>query len=725
MAVAKNNFGMMRRLRYTFHQLSPASSMLRTWYWPVIWGIVALMLLEGFLFNLPFWQTLNSSPKPAVIASLGSGLEKKDEHSAIVTDQQSAWLDIKSTDVIDYVYINPSVGDENVDQVKWTMSTKKAGDGGWYEATADAGYSTHVDDSRYLHVSGLSKQVRFNFKVNKGDIIPLSDITINPHVPFRIDIVRVFFEIIVLTVFLAIRPHSVLYTVPFSVRSLRSVLPVIYFALVGCIALIWFWYESGGLNAPGGLNRMTNGSYFDADQYAHMADALIHGHVYLDIPVDPGLAAMDNPYDAASRIALSQHSDLPILFDTAFKDGRYYSYFGVLPTVLLFVPYQLLTGHYLSASHAVIFLGIMAFLANILLCVQLGRVFGRRRTLSTGVVTLAIICSFLASGVAHNIQVGLFYQIPQTSALLFVELAYACWIEAKLNSLNKIWLACGSFSAAMIIGCRPQFVLALLVAFPLFWNELIDLWNEGVRSRAGLLREIGTWASVLLPFICGFLPFGIYNYVRFGSLIDFGANYNLTGYDMTHHQLPLTLMLPLIFLYFFQPSNISTVFPFMGHTQSPMPLWIPMQPSYGGFFFFLAPFAFVLLFHRLWGKALKRCKLFGVCVAFLMYAVVVFAFDAHIVGYDLRYMLDFGWALGFALVLALFSIDTGRKGSFALDRQRGGLHLTEFNALSMTVLSIVCGFVILAIIMLYFKQFIGASIIHEIWWKTESWFLFI
>lgn len=77
MAVAKNNFGMMRRLRYTFHQLSPASSMLRTWYWPVIWGIVALMLLEGFLFNLPFWQTLNSSPKPAVIASLGSGLEKK------------------------------------------------------------------------------------------------------------------------------------------------------------------------------------------------------------------------------------------------------------------------------------------------------------------------------------------------------------------------------------------------------------------------------------------------------------------------------------------------------------------------------------------------------------------------------------------------------------------------------------------------------------------------
>ena len=27
---------------------------------------------------------------------------------------------------------------------------------------------------------------------------------------------------------------------------------------------------------------MTNGSYFDADQYAHMADALIHGHVYCE-----------------------------------------------------------------------------------------------------------------------------------------------------------------------------------------------------------------------------------------------------------------------------------------------------------------------------------------------------------------------------------------------------------------------------------------------------------
>lgn len=694
---------------------------------PIIWGIIVVTLLEVFLFNLPFWQTLGSSPKLADVTSMGAGLEKKDAHSAVVTDSQAAWLDIKSADVIDYAYINPSPGDKNVDQVKWVMSTKKAGDGDWYKATADAGYSTHVDDSRYVHISGLTTQVRFSFQANNGDVIPLSDITVNPHVPFRIDLSRLILELIVMIVVLAVRPRSVLYALPFSAGSLRSILSVISCALIGCIALAWFWYESGGLRAVGGLNRLPNGSYFDADQYAHMADSLIHGHVYLDIPVDPGLAAMDNPYDAASRSQLAQSSDFPILFDTAFKDGKYYSYFGVLPAVLLFVPYQLLTGHYLPASYAVIVFGIMASLAGVLLCVQLARVFVRRHPLSVGIVVSSIICAFLSSGIAHNIQASLFYQIPQTSALLFAELAFICWIESKMRNLNKIWLAAGSFFAAMIVGCRPQFALAILVAFPLFWTELVGLWKEGIHSRAGLMREIGTWSAALLPFICGLLPFGVYNYLRFGSFVDFGANYNLTGYDMTHNQLPFTLMLPLTFLYFFQPPDISTMFPFMSHTQAPMPLWLPMQASYGGFLPFMAPFAFVLLLPRLWKEKLKQCGFLGVCVAFLAYTVIVFGFDAHIVGYDLRYILDFGWTAGFALVLVLFSLDVNRKiEEKSVDISgRGSLYLGEFDRLSLIVLNVVSCFVVLSIVMLFFKQFTGGAVAHAIWWQTGSWFLFL
>ena len=70
------------------------------------------------------------------------------------------------------------------------------------------------------------------------------------------------------------------------------------------------------------------------EQYGRVADALIHGRVWVDLPVDPALQAVDNPYDAATRSRLLADG-VQLFWDYAYYDGHWYSYFGVLPAVLL------------------------------------------------------------------------------------------------------------------------------------------------------------------------------------------------------------------------------------------------------------------------------------------------------------------------------------------------------------------------------------------------------
>ena len=47
------------------------------------------------------------------------------------------------------------------------------------------------------------------------------------------------------------------------------------------------------------------------------------------------------------------------------------------------------------------------------------------------------------------------------------------------------------------------------------------------------------------------VPFGIYNKLRFDNFFDFGANYNLTGFDITRHVQPWTEYIHELFYYFF------------------------------------------------------------------------------------------------------------------------------------------------------------------------------
>ena len=83
----------------------------------------------------------------------------------------------------------------------------------------------------------------------------------------------------------------------------------------------------------------TKGTYtYDFDQYDYVARALLDGHAWLDLDVPDALRDAADPYDVATRQRLLADGVSPVYWDYAFYQGHWYSYFGVVPALLLFLP---------------------------------------------------------------------------------------------------------------------------------------------------------------------------------------------------------------------------------------------------------------------------------------------------------------------------------------------------------------------------------------------------
>ena len=688
------------------------------------------LIIEVFLFNLPFWQTLSNPPAQPMNSTLGPGLKKIGKGIARITNPDEAWQSFSNTEEIKYAYINPSKSEDQVTEVQWKLSTQKKNDGDWYTATSIAGYCPKISSSRYLHIGGLSQKIKLHYSGNTNDLVPVLQITANPKVPCHFSPIRFGLELLIFLVLFFLNPRNIIFKKPFSKHDSTCTIAILLLILCEITFTTWLWFASGSLHSETGIKRMPSGSYFDFDQYADLAKSLLHGKNYLDMPVSRDLVNMTDPYDAATRIRISAHSDKPIFFDMAFWNGKYYCYFGILPAILLYIPHQLLFGTSLTSGFAIYFLNICVIFASTFLGISLSKLINKEKNNSLGANILACCCLYFGTVVPQNVGYNLFYVVPQLMGLFFTLLAFTCWIQAKTKNLSKKWLAAGAFSLAMTIGCRPQFTLSVLLAFPLFGNEIVTLWKEGLESSKGLKKELFTWFAALIPFVFGVAPFFTYNAIRFGNFLDFGANYNLTGYDMTNHNLPLTQLIPLAFSYFLQPPNIATQFPFIEQTNSNLPLWLPMQTSHGGYFFFVAPFAIIILIPTIWKKAIKKTNSQLFCYGLILFSMLVFVFDAHIVGYDIRYSLDFCWPLAIAVSLVILAQDTYRKNNVqtAFSNRKAKINhsmLPDMDTSAYCTMKIATTLLAVSLVFLFFRQLVVSPVSRSLWWEISAWFNFI
>ena len=89
-----------------------------------------------------------------------------------------------------------------------------------------------------------------------------------------------------------------------------------------------------------------------------LVDAFRAGQVsLLDTPSEE-LLSMENPYDWSARSALGVSAK----WDHLLFEGKYYSYYGLAPVLILFLPYNLLTGLYFPTPEAVLLFGVIGII---------------------------------------------------------------------------------------------------------------------------------------------------------------------------------------------------------------------------------------------------------------------------------------------------------------------------------------------------------------------------
>ena len=596
-------------------------------------GLAFAAVLELVVFNLPFWQTVGSSSVtvPDSAVAVGSGLRRSKQGFVVTKPDPS--LDIRSPQILQYLRFNDAPSAPAYQTIWYSVGIYYGSNLTLHQGDSILPLSTGAPRSQYVNVGSYVSHVSISFpRASVGTVLPFVSVTLNPHVPFQLDTGRIGLMLFFVLMAVLLGPGSPLYHERLDTRSRPqlALLALMTTLLMGLYLFVWLMPDNAqewvGQNYIPSIH-----AWGDQEQYARLADALIHHRLWLDLPVSPRLAALSDPYDYARRAALvAAHPNVRVYLDHAFYHGRYYCYFGVVPAVLFFVPYQLMTGQWLGSAPVVLICALASAVFAALLVVRLAKAYFRDASL--GMTMLAIWMLGLGSGVLANVFVAEFYAVPKTAAYLFTLIGLWCWLmalpgpdarrarprrrgfgksgkgmdeengskgknisagasddaAAGLCSVSPWWIGAGSLFLAFDLGTRPQFEFAALLAVPIFWDSVFR--DRALFSRKGWKPTL----AALAPFILVFVPLFVYNAERFGGILDFGNGYQLTCDDPQIARFSKIGVLDGVFLYLFQPPTLATTFPFVGSGLTATPFWLFVDALPGSFFASLAPFAAVL-----------------------------------------------------------------------------------------------------------------------------------
>ena len=395
-----------------------------------------------------------------------------------------------------------------------------------------------------------------------------------------------------------------------------------------------------------GLSPYWNGEIVNhRGQYEDMAEALLNGHLYLDIEADEKLLQMKDPYDPDARAA----EGADVAWDHAYYKGRYYMYFGVVPVILLFLPYRILTGTALTTFHATQVFTALIIIGFFVMFEHLRKRFfpGMRELVCTGLCT-----AFSLASVWYFAAAPALYCTAISGAVCKMIWCFYFYFRAVFDdiSFNKriTFAVIGGLLGALSFGCRPTVALANVVIIPLCVSY--------ARSHKIEKEDLKKIPLILIPYVVIGLLLMAYNYARFEDPFEFGQAYQMTFYDQ--HDLnffsaiDLRAMAEGFYQMFFAFNGFSAEFPYV---------------RFGGIFieFPLMLFGPVLLiFSGTLRRDLREKGLLGTVITMGAALVLIVAAMVHMSPIILeRYQSDVVFLLGimnFLIIGSHLSLQSGK-----------------------------------------------------------------
>ena len=633
--------------------------------------LVLALFLEVFVFNINYFTSSGSN---TIDLSEKLDLSKNTDGSYKITS---------NSNVLEFHDLNTKVSNVRLDfdakQEAQLLEVKIQFTDGAHATYFDSTEytvgvpSTHVvtnnTQSEYINLttSGYVDDLRIEIGgENVQYPVKLDSVYLNAHHPFDFSNVRFMLAIIVLSLIYVFRPHSSIYrcfiverprkskavivvTVTLEVMLLSSFL---FFGsnLVGVATAHYNWGDWDGKSIA---NTFEVGGE-NAQQYAELAKSITKGTLYLAEEPPQWLQEMEDPYNKEARDEAQKETGEGYLFDVAYHDGHYYVYFGVVPVLIFYLPFYLITGANFPTAIGV----LLASIAFALGCTALLDRFARYhfKRVSLGLYLLVQIPLVMCCGMLYLLKFPTFYSLPIMLGLAFSVWGLYCWLKGRVSQSSGRWYFMGSLCMALVIGCRPQLVLLSFVAFPLFWRIFI--------TEKHLFTKKGTreFICLLFPYFLVLVGLLWYNAARFGSPLNFGANYNLTVNDMTKRGFEFGRLAPALFAYLFQTPSTTGTFPYL----QPVPFDTTYmgqtikEVTFGGVFaclpiVWILPFAGRILKLRISQRSTRTVA--GIIMVLLVTGVIIALLDAQMAGILQRYFADFSFMFLAASVLLVFIVN--------------------------------------------------------------------
>ena len=518
--------------------------------------------LEISLFNINFYTSKGN--KEINLNSKLSEYENCEGYYTFFTDETIELPQINEK--IKNIHIklnenNPSVITANI------LLTDEANQ--YYYGTPERDIYLNVNKSQYININtaGNSEKMGLIFE-SEIDTVNIDSISINAERPFEISFLRIFCLVGILCLIYLFKPSSILYKKKltaheYSKNTLVTVLLCLECAIViilGTINPTFMGIASKNYNSykwDGNGIDFVRINYSQHNQYDELAQAFLQGKTYIDNDdVPQSLIDMENPYDTIARSQQAKITGDSYRWDVAYFDGHYYVYFGIVPLLLMYLPFRMIFNAPFPSA-----VGIMAFalVFSIGVFKLLDLICKKKfKNVSVGTYLLTALTFVNCCGMTFLVKRPDFYSVPIMTSMAFIIWGIYLWFKGLNTDKKKISnFFLGSLCMALSVGCRPQSVLICGVALPLFLGYFFK--DKFIFKKQGI-KELVTLA---IPFVVVASGIMYYNYIRFSSPFDFGSAYNLTTNDVTRRGFSLGRTGLGIFTYLFQTPAFNATFPFI------------------------------------------------------------------------------------------------------------------------------------------------------------------
>lgn len=630
--------------------------------YPILCCLALSFLLELFLFNINYWKGLGRKEIqiPLTDCAYQGEAELQEDGSVVLSDAEgnnfvqftltdsdlraeSIAVEASCMDGTEYWwgYMRIPYAELHSSAVRMDVLLHDGTENRILEERLLLGNDGEADRFALPGMKGV-KYITLKLSGVKGTTIRLKGIVLNTRFPLQLLPVRIFVIFLSLMMIFLLWPKGALWKDTLlneegKTKRRYAIGAGILFAALICLAALLIRQ-----------NKVYMQEEYDFRPYTDLARALAKGQLYLEEQPSTELLALgEKAYDPMAR----EEVQAPFCLDYAFYNGKYYIYFGVVPCLLLYLPYHLVTGGDLPGSAAILIMMAACYAGLFFVLKELVRRYAAKASAALVILLWLGAASALTMPAAMG-DICNYYE-PMLPAVAFFLFGMVACLRAREHSDHGEKkkairaLAIGNLLYALIAGCRPQLVLGAACCLPFVLPMVFP------KKEKGWSIDVKQALAFGLPYIPVAVGLMWYNAARFGSPFDFGALYNLTFAYLTQVHFNWAAVGAGILYYLFRPFTLTGYYPYLDRSSLEWsnPSMLASHPSTGGIYF-LYPllFAGALCFTPV--KGIKK-ELAWIGRIALVLTPVIAAITAVMGGLMDRYRMDFSVFAALAMICGI------------------------------------------------------------------------